>query len=374
MTALTSKKIISKITDKGKLELSIQTETVPELNDDEVLVKVEASPINPSDLGLLLGPADVNSLQVDGSGDDITAIMDIPQAIIKLVEPRFNKALAVGNEGAGVVQEAGKNAQDLIGKVVGVAGGSMYSQYRCVPASSCLVMNEGTSPSEAASCFVNPLTALGMVETMKLEGHTGLVHTAAASNLGKMLVKICVSDGVPLVNIVRNEDHQRMLQSLGATHVCNSSSPEFMNDLVQALVDTGATLAFDAIGGGKLSGQILTAMEIAANKSSTEHSIYGSMTYKQVYIYGGLDRSPTTLNRAYGMSWGIGGWLLTPFMGKIGNEKLQILRQRVADEIKTTFESNYLEEVSLEEVLQPEAILRYSKQATGEKFLINPHK
>ena len=189
-----------------------------------------------------------------------------------------------------------------------------------------------------------------------------------------MLVKICVSDGVPLVNIVRNEDHQRMLQSLGATHVCNSSSPEFMNDLVQALVDTGATLAFDAIGGGKLSGQILTAMEIAANKSSTEHSIYGSMTYKQVYIYGGLDRSPTTLNRAYGMSWGIGGWLLTPFMGKIGNEKLQILRQRVADEIKTTFESNYLEEVSLEEVLQPEAILRYSKQATGEKFLINPHK
>ena len=250
----------------------------------------------------------------------------------------------------------------------------MYSQYRCVPASSCLIMNEGTSPSEAASCFVNPLTTLGMVETMKSEGHKGLVHTAAASNLGQMLVKVCKMDGVPLVNIVRTADQEDKLRSLGAEFVCNSSNEDFMTSLVEALVASESTLAFDAIGGGKLSGQVLTAMEIAANKNSAEHSIYGSTTYKQVYIYGGLDRSPTTLNRAYGMSWGIGGWLLTPFIGKIGPEKFQALRKRVSDEIKTTFVSNYSKEISLQEALHEESILDYSKQATGKKYLITPHK
>jgi NADPH2:quinone reductase len=290
------------------------------------------------------------------------------------MKPRLDQSLSAGNEGAGVVIAAGAGAQALIGKTVGVAGGSMYSKYRCVAASNCLVMNEGTSSAEGASCFVNPLTALGMVETMQMEGHTALVHTAAASNLGQMLVKICVMDGVQLVNVVRKAEHVELLKSLGAEHVCNSSDSSFMTDLIDALVATGATIAFDATGGGKLAGQLLTAMEVAANKTAKEYNRYGSTTHKQVYIYGGLDRSPTTFNRAFGMAWGIGGWLLTPFIQKAGTEKFQALRQRVADEIKTTFASHYTREVSMTEALSAESIRTYTKQATGEKYLICPQR
>ena len=248
----------------------------------------------------------------------------------------------------------------------------MYSEYKCLPAMSCLEMNEGTSPEQAASCFVNPLTALGMVETMRLEDHTGLVHTAAASNLGQMLVKICGQEDIPLVNIVRKEEHVDLLKSLGAKYVCNSSLDTFMEDLVNALVETGSTLGFDATGGGKLASQILTAMEIAANKTATEYSRYGSDQYKQVYIYGGLDRNPTTLTRSFGFSWGLGGWLLTPFIGRIGQERFGELRQRVANEIDTTFESSYSKVISLSEALEEQNILSYTKQATGEKYLIKP--
>ena len=372
MGSIMSKQIRSEITDDGKLNISLAEIIKPVPKEDEVLIKIEASPINPSDLGLLLGPADVSSATVEGSGNETIVTLQVPSSMMGFVSARVNKSLPVGNEGAGVVEDAGANFKDLIGKTVGVAGGAMYSEYRCVPASSCLIMNDGTSSKEAASCFVNPLTALGMVETMKLEGHTGLVHTAAASNLGQMLIKICNSDDVPLVNIVRKKEHIDQLKSLGAKHVCDSSNPDFMKILVEALSATGATLAFDAIGGGELAGRILTGMEIAANKNSKEHSVYGSTTYKQVYIYGGLDRTPTTLNRAYGMSWGIGGWLLTPFITKIGMEKFQLLRERVANEIKTTFSSHYTKVVSLEEVLSVASINTYSKQATGEKFLINP--
>ena len=307
-----------------------------------------------------------------GSGDDTVVTMDVPEAMMPALAARIDKPLPIGNEGAGVVVAAGAGAEALVGKTVGVAGGAMYSQYRCVPATSCLVMNEGTTPAQGASCFVNPLTALGMVETMKMENHTALVHTAAASNLGQMLVKICLADGVQLVNIVRKQEQVEQLKAIGAVHVCNSSAPSFKEDLVDALVATGATIAFDATGGGKLAGQILAAMEVAANKSADGHSIYGSTTYKQVYIYGGLDRSATILNRAFGMSWGLGGWLLTPFIGKIGMEKFGALRKRVADEISTTFDSHYTQEVSLADVLSAEAIKSYSKQATGEKTLIKP--
>ena len=268
----------------------------------------------------------------------------------------------------------GKGAESLMGKIVGVAGGAMYAQYRCLPASACLVMNDGTRSSEAASCFVNPLTALCMVETMKMENHTALIHTAAASNLGQMLVKICLADSVQLVNIVRKDKQAEQLRALGAKQVCNSSQPSFKSDLVDALVASGATIAFDATGGGSLASQILSAMEISANSTAKEYSRYGSTTYKQVYIYGGLDRSATVLNRDFGMSWGVGGWLLTPFLGKLGIEKFTELRQRVADEIKTTFSSHYTQEVSLTEALSAEAIASYSKQATGSKFLIKPHK
>ena len=375
MSENVSKQIRSEVTKEGKLLIYVESTAMPEPKEDEVLIRIEASPINPSDLGLLIGPADVSSMSVSGEGENAVVTMDIPEGLLRMLETRLDQSLPVGNEGGGVVVKAGsKDLENLIGKTVGVAGGSMYSQYRCVNAASCFVMHDGVTSAESASCFVNPLTALGMVETMRLENHSALVHTAAASNLGQMLIKICLDEDVPLVNIVRKEEHVEKLNSLGAKFVCNSSKETFMQDLVSALVETGATIGFDATGGGKLSGQILTAMEVAANQTATEYNRYGSNTFKQVYIYGGLDRSPTTLNRAFGFSWGLGGWLLTPFIGRVGPERFEELKQKVADEIKTTFASHYTKEISLEEVLQPENINVYSKQATGEKYLVNPNK
>ena len=373
-----SKEIRSKATSEGNIEISIAKVDKPVPGDDEVLIEVQASPINPSDLGLLLSfAADVQNINVTGSGDDTVAKMPVHPAFMNTLKPRLDESMPVGNEGAGVIVDAGVNAKDLIGKTVGLAGGAMYSQYRCVPAASCLVMNDGTTSQQAASSFVNPLTALAFVETMKMENHTALVHTAAASNLGQMLVKICKDDGIPLVNIVRKQEQVDILKDLGAEYICNTSDPDFMKTLVNALVETGATLGFDATGGGnngELPGQILAAMEIAANKTAKEYSRYGSDTYKQVYIYGGLDQSPTVLKRAFGMSWGLGGWLLTPMIVKIGMERFQEMRARVAREITTTFASNYVQEISFEEVLQPEIIREYAKQATGKKYLINPQK
>ena len=373
-----SKEIRSKATSDGNIELSIVKVEKPVPGDDEVLIEVQASPINPSDLGLLLSfAADVQNINVTGSGDDTVATMPVHPALMGSLKPRLDESMPVGNEGAGVIIDAGINAKDLIGKTVGLAGGAMYSQYRCVPAASCLVMDEGTTPKQAASSFVNPLTALAFVETMKMENHTALVHTAAASNLGQMLIKICKDDGIQLVNIVRKQEQVDLLKSIGAEYVCNTSDESFMDDLVTALVETGATLGFDATGGGnngELPGQILAAMEIAANKNATEYSRYGSDTYKQVYIYGGLDQSPTVLKRAFGLSWGLGGWLLTPMIGKIGMEKFQEMRMRVAREINSTFASSYAKEISFEEMLQPEIIREYAKQATGKKYLVNPHK
>ncbi|MBV1878737.1 MAG: zinc-binding dehydrogenase [Pseudomonadales bacterium] len=374
MTDELSKEIRSTITSAGKLSLDITSVPMPTPKAGEVLIKVEATPINPSDLGLLLGPADVSSLQITGTGDNTRAIMDVPAATMPAMAARMDESMPVGNEGAGIVVATGDGAEALMGKTVGVAGGAMYAQYRCVPASACLVMNAGTSSAEAASCFVNPLTALSMVETMKMENHTALVHTAAASNLGQMLVKICLADDVQLVNIVRKTEQVEQLKALGAKYICNSSAADFKQQLVEALVATGATLAFDATGGGKLAGQILSAMEVAANKTAKEYSRYGSTTYKQVYIYGGLDTSPTFVNRNFGMCWGMGGWLLTPFIGRMGMEKFGELRQRVANEIKTTFASHYTRQVSLAEALSADAIAAYSQQATGTKFLIQPHK
>ena len=373
-----SKEIRSTVKSEGNIELSITKAEIPIPSADEVLIKVEAAPINPSDLGLLLSfAADLSSISTLGSEDETVTSMKIHPALMGSMKPRLDQSMQVGNEGAGIIVDAGENVKELIGKTVGLAGGAMYSQYRCVPAASCLVMDEGTSPAEAASSFVNPLTALSFVETMKMENHTALVHTAAASNLGQMLVKICKDDGIPLVNIVRKSEQVELLKNLGAEYVCNTSDESFMDDLVNALVATGATLGFDATGGGnngELPGQILFAMEIAANKTAKEYSRYGSDTYKQVYIYGGLDQSPTVLKRAYGMSWGLGGWLLTPMIGRIGMEKFQQMRMRVAKEIKTTFASSYAEEISLEEMLQAETIKSYAKQATGKKYLVNPHK
>ncbi len=365
--------LVSSVSSNAKLTLQLKRIPVPQPTDDEVLIRVDATPINPSDLATLIGPADISSLEITGNGENAVATLDIPNNLLRALAPRLDKALPVGNEGAGVVVAAGKNATELVGKVVGIAGGAMYSQYRTVLARNCLVMNEGTSAKDAASSFVNPLTSLSMVETMRMENHSALVHTAAASNLGQMLIKICQADNVPLVNIVRSESQVEILRNLKASHICNSSSESFMSDLVSALNATGATLAFDAIGGGKLAGQILTAMEICQSKSLKEYTPYGTSVHKQVYIYGGLDMSPTIINRSFGMCWGVGGWLLTPFIGRMGIERFVQLRKRVADEIHTTFASHYSHEISLAEALTEEAILGYNKKATGEKYLLLPN-
>ena len=357
----------------GELELSLAKAPIPKPAADEILVRVEASPINPSDLGLLLGPADLSTAKVTGAGDEAVVTAKIPPQFMRAMAARVDQSMPVGNEGAGVVVDAGADAQGLMGKTVAILGGAMYAQYRAVKAADALVVHDDATPKDAASCFVNPLTALGMVGTMRMEGHTALAHTAAASNLGQMLVKICLKDGVELVNIVRSPAQVALLRGIGAKHVVDTSAPSFMDDLIAALSATGATIAFDAIGGGKLAGQILTAMEVAAvQKGGGAFSRYGSTTYKQVYIYGGLDTGPTELNRAFGMQWGLGGFLLTYFIQKIGPAEAAKLRQRVADELKTTFASHYTAEIGLADVLRPEKLIAINRKSTGEKYLITP--
>jgi NADPH:quinone reductase len=366
----------SLIKKSGELEISLLRVPTREPSADEVVVRIEAAPINPSDLGLLIGAADMATAKASGSKDAPVITAEVPEAAMKGMAGRLDESMPVGNEGAGVVVQTGSSdaAKALMGKTVALIGGAMYAQYRTVRAKDCLVLPAGTTSAEGASCFVNPLTALGMVETMRREGHKALVHTAAASNLGQMLNKICLKDGIGLVNIVRSPQQADILRKIGAKHICDSTAPSFMDDLTNALVETGATLAFDAIGGGKLAGQILTCMEISANKTAKVYSRYGSSVYKQVYIYGGLDTRPIELNRAFGMMWGVGGWLLFPFLQKIGAADGERLRQRVAAELKTTFASHYTKEVSLQEALQLSNVAVYAKRATGEKYLINPNK
>jgi NADPH:quinone reductase-like Zn-dependent oxidoreductase len=366
----------STVKAEGSLELSLVAMPTPEPQADEVVVRVEASPLNPSDLGLLLGGAEASAMRGSTGPDGLPVVTaSLPPEVMRAMAARLDQSLAVGNEGAGVVIAAGpgEKAQALLGKTVSVIGGSMYSQYRVVHASQCQALPEGTTAAEGASWFVNPMTALGMVETMRREGHSALVHTAAASNLGQMLVKVCAADGVPLVNVVRKPEQAATLRALGAQYVCDSSAPTFMEDLIGALSATNATIAFDAIGGGKIAGQILTAIEAAASRKEKAYSRYGSSTFKQVYIYGSLDRSPTVLNRNFGFMWSVSGWLLTPFLQKAGGETVGKMRARVASELKTTFASSYARHISLREALQPEVIALYGKQATGEKYLITPH-
>jgi NADPH:quinone reductase-like Zn-dependent oxidoreductase len=377
MTSLippSSLELRSLVTEHGTLELSLIDVPVPTPAPGQVLVRVEAAPINPSDLGLLFAGADMNAAAIEGTPDHPLVIAPLTDGALRALAARVGRSLSVGNEGAGAVVATGdsREAQALQGRTVSVAAGGMYTRYRTCEASACLVLPEGTPARTGASSFVNPLTALGMIETMRRDGHSGLVHTAAASNLGQMLVKLCLEEGVPLVNIVRRPEHEGLLRSLGAVHVCNSSASSFKRDLKDALTATSATLAFDATGGGKLASQILTAMEAAATTSTSEYSRYGSTVRKQVYIYGGLDPSPTILTRTFGFAWNVGGWLLTPFLQSIGPERFGQLRETVAAGLTTTFASSYSSEISLAQILDPSVFSRCIKQSTGEKVLVNP--
>lgn len=366
-----ARQLFSTVTEAGRLELSLRDVTVPTPSGDEVLVRVEATPINPSDLAVLLGAADSNAFTATPDG----ASAAIPEAARRALAPRAGKPLPIGNEGAGTVVAAGDDpaAQALIGKTVAAAGGAFYAQYRLLRARDCLVLPEGVSAAEGASSFVNPMTALGMVGTMRREGYAGLVHTAAASNLGQMLVKLTKAEGVPLVNIVRSQAQADLLRGLGATHVVDSSAPDFMPQLIDAIAETQAFLAFDAIGGGKLAGQILTAMEAAAVRTNPANGPYGSTTMKQVYIYGGLNMAPTEISRGFGMKWGVGGWLLTPYLQAAGGEEVMRMRAKVAAEIRTTFASSYTSRITLDQAVKPDIIAAYSRRATGEKYLILPN-
>ena len=367
----TALELRSLIRSDGTLELSLVDVPVPTPAAGEVLIRIEATPINPSDIGLLFGPADMSTATATGTTDRPIVTATIPPAAMKGMAGRIDRSMPVGNEGAGTVVDAGASpeAQALKGRLVAaLGGGNMYAQYRCVPVAQCLPLPDDATARDGASSFINPLTALGFVETMRHEGHTALVHTAAASNLGQMLQRICLQDGIALVNIVRKPEQAALLKGLGATHVCVSGTPTFLDELTDAIEATGATLAFDATGGGRLAGQILGCMEAALARKATAYSRYGTSTHKQAYLYGGLDTGPTEFVRNFGMSWGLGGWLVFPFLQKIDPATVRGLKQRVADELKTTFASHYERTISLVEVFELETIASYDQRATGAKF------
>jgi NADPH2:quinone reductase len=366
----------STVLESGELRMELKEQETPTPKANEVLVRIEATPINPSDHGVMFGWSARPHAKPSGTGTDTVLTAPVSEQGLRVMKARVGQSLAVGNEGAGMVVATGDSdlAKSLDGKIVAVMGGGMYGQYRCIDASACLPLLEGDTAKDGASCFVNPLTALSMIETMNMEGHTALVHTAAASNLGQMLNRICKDGDVDLVNIVRKQEQVALLKEMGAKYVVNSSAESFMTDLTDAIHATGATLAFDATGGGMLASNILSCMEAAAARTPGAYSIYGSVKHKQVYLYGGLDTSATTLNRGYGMAWGVGGWLLPNFLAKAGLEVATRLRSRVANELKTTFASHYTDEISLAQALQADVVNEYNTKATGKKFLICPQK
>ena len=363
----------SQVHSTGSVDLSFVREDIPHPGNGEIVIKVEASPINPSDINVMLSLADVTAMTSTGDGFD--RIVSAPLAADRLaaLKGRHDQPMPVGNEGAGLVIAAGPGAEHLLDRRVAAFAGGFYAQYRRLNARDVMVLPDGVSSRAGASAFVNPLTALGMVETLRREGHSALVHTAAASNLGQMLVRIAADDGIELINIVRDADQAALLHGLGARYVLDSTTPDFADDLANAIEATGATLAFDAIGGGALASTILHAMEIALGRSAATYSTYGSDRLKQVYIYGQLDARPTVLDRTYGMTWSVGGWLLMPFLRQIGADATARLHQRVAAELTTTFASRYSQEMTLADILRPDAIIEYRQRATGKKVLVIPN-
>lgn len=367
-----TRRLVSKVRSDGMLELSIDTAEISACADNEVLVQVEASPLNPSDQAVLFAFADLTTATQSGSEDAPVIEAEIPERALPMLKARIDKAMPVGNEGSGTVIAAGSQGEHLIGKTVATMAGGMYAEYRKAKVSDCLPVADGITAEQAASSVVNPMTALCMTEVMRREGHKALVHTAAASNLGQMLNRICIADGIPLVNIVRKPEQAEILTQLGAKHICNSSDDSFMPDLIEAIADTGATLGFDATGGGDLASQILTAMEAAQSRDMQHYSVYGSTQLKQVYQYGFLDRSPTLLHHNYGMAWGVGGFLLPNYLAALGQEETFKLFGRVLSELTSTFASHYSSKVSLAGALNLKAVQEYSQQTTGQKYLVTP--
>ena len=366
--------MLSTITKDGELRMELVEKPMPTPAADQVIIKIEATPINPSDHGVMFGWTDMSGASSKGKGKDTVLSAPVSEHGMGVMKARIGQSLPVGNEGAGTVVAAGDSdaARALMGKTVAALSGQMYAQYVCLPAASCMPLLPGNTAKEGASSFVNPLTALAFIETMRMEDHSAIVHTAAASNLGVMLNKICQDDGVDIVNIVRRQEQVEMLKKLGAKYIINSSDESFMADLTDAIHATGATLGFDATGGGQLASDILAAMEAAAARTPGAYSIYGSIKHKQVYLYGSLDFTPTILSRGYGMAWGVGGWLMPNFLAKAGMEVGNRLRARVAKELTTTFASHYTDEISLSEALNADTVKRYNAKATGQKFLICP--
>ncbi len=369
-----AKQLFTTITEDGKSILSIEPYDVPEPKEHEVVVRMEAVPINPSDLGLLTAAANMDTVRSETVDGHPALVADVDAAMQPFFKGRAGKKMAAGNEGAGTVVAAGSSdaAQALMGKVVTIVGGEMYRTHRVMPAAMCVPLPEGAPAKEGASLFVNPMTAQGFINTMHAEGHTGLVHTAAASNLGQMLAKLCLKDNIPLVAIVRSDAQKKILTDIGLTHVIDSSKDDFMEKLIAALAETGATLGFDAIGGGKMASYILTAMEKAAAVRGAEFSVYGSTVNKQVYIYGRLDTGETILGGGLGLYWGVGGWLLTPHLEKVGGERMMEMRMYTVEERNGIFHSDYSSEISLMDMIDPEIAKGYEKKATGEKVLVNP--
>jgi NADPH:quinone reductase len=365
----------SLVNSDGRLRLWLEDVPVQAPAADEVVVRVEGAPLNPSDLLVLLGPVDLSSLHASGTATRPVVEGVVPEARLPAIRGRLDRALPVGNEGAGTIVEAGSDAHELLGRSVAIrASTGTYSTYQTVKAAHCLQLPDGVSPRQGAAAFVNPLTALGIVETMRREGHKAVVHTAAASSLGQMLNRLCLKDGVSLVNIVRSPEQVALLREQGAAHVLNSNDADFRETLVDALEETGATLAFDAIGGGKLASTILEAMETVASRHLTAYSRYGSPVHKQVYIYGALDPGPKIIAGAIGTAWGVGGWLMTWFYQRIGAADAQRLRRRAMDELTSTFVTHFTADLDLAEALSLDAIRAYSRRATGAKYLITPQK
>jgi len=371
-----ARQLFSTVTDDGQLVLSVEPLDVPAPADDEVVVAMQAVPINPSDLGLLVAPADLSTARRETVDGHPALVAEVPEGARRAMAGRIGKKLPAGNEGAGTVVAAGSSpaARALKDRVVTVVGGRMYRTHRVVKAKQAVAMPEGAPAAEGASLFVNPMTVQAFLDTMLDEGHEAIVHTAAASNLGQMLARLCAKREVPLVAIVRSQAQVQLLTDLGVPHVVDSSRDGFLPALVDAIAETGATLAFDAISGGRMASDILVAMEQAQAKRGAPFSVYGSTAHKQVYIYGRLDVGPLHLSSSVGMYWGVGGWLLGPRLAKAGPERTMAMRRYAVEERNGIFASHYTQTIGLDDMIDPEIARAYDRKATGEKFLVDPSR